>query len=61
VVELAFDRQSPHLVVTGGAGFIGSEFVRRALGRNDGTWVAVLDKLTYASARTRFTFRSTRC
>jgi dTDP-glucose 4,6-dehydratase len=36
------------LLVTGGAGFIGSCFVREILGRRDGTRVAVLDKLTYA-------------
>ena len=35
------------LVVTGGAGFIGSNFVRLALG-DDSTRVVVLDKLTYA-------------
>jgi len=36
------------LLVTGGAGFIGSCFVRELLGRRDGTRIAVLDKLTYA-------------
>ena len=36
------------LLVTGGAGFIGSCFVRDVLGRRDGTRIAVLDKLTYA-------------
>jgi dTDP-glucose 4,6-dehydratase len=40
----AFDR----LLVTGGAGFIGSCFVRDVLGRRDGTRITVLDKLTYA-------------
>ncbi len=40
-----------HLLVTGGAGFIGSAFVREALGRRDGTRVTVLDKLTYAGNR----------
>jgi dTDP-glucose 4,6-dehydratase len=34
--------------VTGGAGFIGSAFVRQVLGRGDGTRITVLDKLTYA-------------
>jgi dTDP-glucose 4,6-dehydratase len=36
------------LVVTGGAGFIGSCFVRDVLARRDATRIAVLDKLTYA-------------
>ncbi len=36
------------LLVTGGAGFIGSCFVREVLGRHDGTRIAVLDTLTYA-------------
>jgi dTDP-glucose 4,6-dehydratase len=39
------------ILVTGGAGFIGSEFVRQVLGRRDGTLVTVLDKLTYAGSR----------
>jgi dTDP-glucose 4,6-dehydratase len=34
--------------VTGGAGFIGSAFVRDILARGDGTRIVVLDKLTYA-------------
>jgi len=37
-----------HLLVTGGAGFIGSSFVRGVLSRRDGTRVTVLDTLTYA-------------
>jgi dTDP-glucose 4,6-dehydratase len=36
------------LLVTGGAGFIGSEFVRQTLERNPSDEVTVLDKLTYA-------------
>jgi len=36
------------LLVTGGAGFIGSCFVRDILARRDGTRITVLDKLTYA-------------
>jgi dTDP-glucose 4,6-dehydratase len=39
------------LVVTGGAGFIGSCFVRDVLARRDGTEITVLDKLTYAGNR----------
>jgi dTDP-glucose 4,6-dehydratase len=39
------------LLVTGGAGFIGSCFVRDRLGRRDGTEITVLDKLTYAGNR----------
>ncbi|MFI5257311.1 MAG: GDP-mannose 4,6-dehydratase, partial [Gemmatimonadales bacterium] len=38
------------LLVTGGAGFIGSAFVRRAVG--DGCRVLNLDKLTYAGSLT---------
>jgi dTDP-glucose 4,6-dehydratase len=37
------------LLVTGGAGFIGSSFVRTALGRT-GDRIIVLDKLTYAGS-----------
>jgi dTDP-glucose 4,6-dehydratase len=37
-----------HLLVTGGAGFIGSEFVRMTLREHAGDRVTVLDKLTYA-------------
>ena len=36
------------LLVTGGAGFVGSCFVRDVLGRRDGARIVVLDKLTYA-------------
>jgi dTDP-glucose 4,6-dehydratase len=39
------------LLVTGGAGFIGSAYVREVLGRRDGTHITVLDKLTYAGNR----------
>jgi dTDP-glucose 4,6-dehydratase len=41
-------RPAARLLVTGGAGFIGSCFVREILGRHDGTRITVLDKLTYA-------------
>jgi dTDP-glucose 4,6-dehydratase len=37
------------LLVTGGAGFIGSEFVRMTLREHPGDSVVVLDKLTYAA------------
>ena len=40
---------SRHLLVTGGAGFIGSNFVHYVLARTDDT-VTVLDKLTYAGS-----------
>ncbi|HET9614161.1 MAG TPA: GDP-mannose 4,6-dehydratase, partial [Candidatus Limnocylindrales bacterium] len=40
-----------HLLVTGGAGFIGSAYVRDVLGRRDGARITVLDKLTYAGNR----------
>ncbi len=36
------------VLVTGGAGFIGSAFVRSSVSRQDGTDVLVLDALTYA-------------
>ena len=41
----------PVLLVTGGAGFIGSCFVRDRLASRDGTSIVVLDKLTYAGNR----------
>jgi dTDP-glucose 4,6-dehydratase len=39
------------ILVTGGAGFIGSNFVRHVLREHAGTEVVVLDKLTYAGRR----------
>jgi len=39
------------LLITGGAGFIGSELVRQLMARRDGTHVTVLDSLTYAGNR----------
>ncbi len=42
------DRRFRRLLVTGGAGFIGSAYVREVLARRDGTDITVLDKLTYA-------------
>ena len=38
------------VLVTGGAGFIGSNFVRRTLATRKGVEVAVLDSLTYAGS-----------
>jgi dTDP-glucose 4,6-dehydratase len=46
--EAPWARPGARLLVTGGAGFIGSCFVREVLGRRDGTRIDVLDKLTYA-------------
>ncbi len=43
------------LLVTGGAGFIGSELVRQVMARRDGTRITVLDKLTYAGNRANLT------
>ncbi len=43
--------QLSNLLVTGGAGFIGSCFVRDVLARRDGTRITVIDKLTYAGNR----------
>lgn len=37
-----------HILVTGGAGFIGSNFVHLTLRERPGTRITVLDKLTYA-------------
>jgi dTDP-glucose 4,6-dehydratase len=42
--------QTADFLVTGGAGFIGSNFVAHAIGSTDAT-VTVLDKLTYAGNR----------
>ena len=42
-------RPDSALLVTGGAGFIGSCFARRAVGRDDK--VIVIDALTYAGGR----------
>jgi dTDP-glucose 4,6-dehydratase len=39
------------ILVTGGAGFIGSAYVRDVLARRDGNRITVLDKLTYAGNR----------
>jgi dTDP-glucose 4,6-dehydratase len=44
----AATRDYRRLLVTGGAGFIGSCYVRDVLARRDGTHITVLDKLTYA-------------
>jgi dTDP-glucose 4,6-dehydratase len=42
---------SDRILVTGGAGFIGSAYVRRRLADHPGSAVRVLDKLTYAGRR----------
>jgi dTDP-glucose 4,6-dehydratase len=44
-------REFRNLLVTGGAGFIGSCFVRDILARRDGTRITVIDNLTYAGNR----------
>jgi dTDP-glucose 4,6-dehydratase len=43
--------QPQHILVTGGAGFIGANFVHFWLGRYPGSRVVVLDALTYAGNR----------
>ncbi|MDR0417348.1 MAG: GDP-mannose 4,6-dehydratase, partial [Propionibacteriaceae bacterium] len=40
------------ILVTGGAGFIGANFVRQTLAERPDASVTVLDKLTYAGDRT---------
>ena len=40
-----------HLLVTGGAGFIGANFVHSTLAQRPGTTITVLDALTYAGSR----------
>jgi dTDP-glucose 4,6-dehydratase len=47
---MADERAYRRLLVTGGAGFIGSAYVRDVLARRDGTHLTVLDKLTYAGS-----------
>ena len=37
-----------HVLITGGAGFIGANFVHQTLVRHPDATVTVLDKLTYA-------------
>jgi dTDP-glucose 4,6-dehydratase len=44
-------RAISRILVTGGAGFIGSCYVRDVLARDDGTRITVIDKLTYAGNR----------
>ena len=40
-----------HIIVTGGAGFIGSNFVHYVYNNHPDVHVTVLDKLTYAGNR----------
>ena len=40
-----------NIIVTGGAGFIGSNFVHYVVNNHPGVHVTVLDKLTYAGTR----------
>lgn len=42
-----------HLLVTGGAGFLGSNFVERTLAMKPELQITVLDKLTYAGKRSK--------
>jgi len=49
MAEGLFEKQSK-ILVTGGAGFIGSHFVKLVLERHHDCEVAVLDKLTYAGS-----------
>ena len=42
------DTINKKVLVTGGAGFIGSNFIRYALGEHDDWRIINLDKLTYA-------------
>lgn len=44
------EQESKKILVTGGAGFIGSNFVHYWLGKNPNDKVVVLDKLTYAGS-----------
>ena len=47
----SLDLSRARVLVTGGAGFIGSNFVHRLLARHPGAHVVVLDALTYAGRR----------
>lgn len=48
-------RLPARMLVTGGAGFIGSAFTKRVLARHPDVSVTVLDKLTYAGNRANLT------
>jgi dTDP-glucose 4,6-dehydratase len=50
-VTAPLELQQGRLLVTGGAGFIGSHFVHHWLRQNPGSHVVVLDALTYAGRR----------
>jgi dTDP-glucose 4,6-dehydratase len=49
--------ENAHLLVTGGAGFIGSNFTRLVLERHPEVRVTVLDKLTYAGHPSTFRYQ----
>jgi len=48
ILPAPYDARTMRILVTGGAGFIGSEFVRQLLGADDSLRITVLDKLTYS-------------
>ena len=47
-MEFATETSKTYLV-TGGAGFIGSEFIRKRCNRRDFKKIYIIDKLTYAA------------
>ena len=49
-----------NIIVTGGAGFIGSNFVHYVINNHPNIHVTVLDKLTYAGNRANWNIRVNR-